>query len=47
MSGLAGVVGDELDGVGKRAELCFGGLKEYWKTPGWGEDFAKMVAGGG
>lgn len=43
MDGLAGVVGDQLNGVGKGADLCFGGLKEHGEAAG-DEDFVEMVA---
>ena len=41
--GLAGVVGDELDGVLEGAELGFGGAVEDWETLGGGEDFSEVV----
>ena len=42
--GLAGVVGDELDGVLQGAELGFGGAVEDGETLGGGEDGAEVVA---
>ncbi len=44
MHRLAGIVGVKLDGVGKGAHLCFGGLKQNGKTR-QRKDLAKMVAG--
>lgn len=41
--GLAGVVGDELDGVLQGAKLGFGGVVEDWETLGCAEDGAEAV----
>lgn len=41
--GLAGVVGDDLDGVLQGAELGFGGVVEDWETLGCAEDGAEVV----
>lgn len=45
MHGLAGIVSDECNGGGERAELSFRSEVEGWETLSWGEDFAEMVAG--
>lgn len=45
MCWLAGIVGDNRNRIGKRAELRFGCLEKDGETLGGGEDGPEMVAG--